>query len=540
MLTIKNDYENQLNTVYENEKYLRLLYGKLFRKIKLHQEGNCKILEIMRYILNKTDNKDKIKEGQIYNEQIGEDYENEYKDYTRQIFDSISKYLISLFKNNDTNFQKHYEKMLIKEEKKERGIGVKKCDKISMEEYILDLFQEKLDKLPIAQNILICSKETSIEEIQSFFYRAILCEYNTLFIVEILESFSNFQHNKMYGYIDKILSIKLENIKKDKGNQKIKNIDKSKSKEYLNSFIVFVYKKLENEFSFLNELRKYTKKIEKKIEKSKEDSIIRNESTIIEKEKGNKIDELNISNISHHSLRSIQDNDITKNIKVISSDVCGLGKTFKIKKMIEKEKLTYYYFALGGMLTKKVIYEKIFDLFKKIKKMKNIKDQKNTINKDEEDEEETKIKEYSEFNNVAIHLDLMETEDTTLINEFLFSLLITKFYTNNEDIIYIPNNIKIYIEIPNSFENYLTKYGILNAFGVENIIFGELTKNKKNDNITNIKMLDLDLEENLRNIFKRMIEKEKNEDIEQFIKQNIGIQDYSYHQVQTFIKLFMI
>ena len=129
-----------------------------------------------------------------------------------------------------------------------------------MEEYILYLFQEKLDKLPIAQNILICSKETSIEEIQSFFYRAILCEYNTLFIVEILESFSNFQHNKMYGYIDKILSIKLENAKKDKGNQKINNIDKSKSKEYLNSFIVFVYKKLENEFSFLNELRKYTKK----------------------------------------------------------------------------------------------------------------------------------------------------------------------------------------------------------------------------------------------------------------------------------------
>jgi len=187
LLTIKNDYENQLNTIYENEKYLRLLYGKLFRKIKLHQEGNCKILEIMRYILNKTDNQDKIQEGQIYNEPIGEDYENEYKDYTKQIFDSISKYFISLFKNNNTNFQKHYENMLIKEKKKEKGIGIKKCEKISMEEYILYLFQEKLDKLPIAQNILICSNETSIEEIQSFFYRAILCEYNTLFIVEILE-----------------------------------------------------------------------------------------------------------------------------------------------------------------------------------------------------------------------------------------------------------------------------------------------------------------------------------------------------------------
>ena len=47
-----------------------------------------------------------------------------------------------------------------------------------------------------------------------------------------------------------------------------------------------------------------------------------------------------------------------------------------------------------------------------------------------------------------------------------------KFYTNNEDIIYIPNNIKIFIEFPNSFENDLTNYRILNAFRAENILLG--------------------------------------------------------------------
>ena len=36
-----------------------------------------------------------------------------------------------------------------------------------------------------------------------------------------------------------------------------------------------------------------------------------------------------------------------------------------------------------------------------------------------------------------------------------------------------------------------------------------------------------------------MIGKETNEDIEEFIKENIGIKEYSYHQVQTFIKLFI-
>ena len=111
--------------------------------------------------------------------------------------------------------------------------------------------------------------------------------------------------------------------------------------------------------------------------------------------------------------------------------MCGLGKSFKIKKMIKEEKLIYYYFALGGMLAKKVIYEKILDLFKKIKEHAiNNEDQKNKKNKDD-DEEDTKIEDYSKFNNVAIHLDLIESEDISLINEFLFSFFITKFYTNN-------------------------------------------------------------------------------------------------------------
>jgi len=216
LFTIKNDYEDQLNKIYQNEKYLRFLYGKLFRKIKMHQEGNCEVLEIIRYILNKTDYKDTIEDAEPYNVKIGEDYETEFKDYTKKIFDNMSKYIISLFKKNNLDYQKHYENMLIKGDKKYNGIYIFKCENISMEQYILFLFHDKLDKLPIAQNILICSNETSIEEMQSFFNRAILCDYNTLFVIEILESFSNFQHNKMYSYIDKLLSYKFENSEKKK------------------------------------------------------------------------------------------------------------------------------------------------------------------------------------------------------------------------------------------------------------------------------------------------------------------------------------
>ena len=557
LFKVKNDYENQLNTIYENEKYLRLLYGKLFRKVKLHQEGNGEISELVRYILNKTSNKDKIQDGDLYNEKLGKDFEDQYNDYMKKIFVHISQYLISLFKKNDSNLQKHFDDMKIIKKDKFKGIAIKKCTKISMEEYILGLFMEKLGKLPIAQNILICSNETSIEEIQSFLYRAILCESNTLFVVEILESFSNFQHNKMYSYIDKLLSIKLEKYKKENKDNKIKDVDQSKSRDYLDSYIVFVYNKLDNENAFKNELEKYTRKNQKneeedkKLEDLRASFYIANKSKDINMDKENNLNNINLSNISNNTIEDnedvstskiiiSQDFDITKNIKVISSDVCGLGKSFKIKKMIKEEHKKYYHFLLGGKLTKNVIYQKISDLFKKIKKEE--KPQKDANKKSEvKANKEQNDEEYSEFNNVVIHLDLIETKETSLVNEFLFSFLITKFYTNNENIIYIPNNIKIYIEVPNSFEDYLTKFGILNAFKIENIILGESKQNETNnaENILNIPMLPLELESDIKIKFKKSIGTDDNKEIEQFIKDNIGIKDYSYHQVDTFIKLYI-
>lgn len=150
LFKVKNDYENQLSIIYENDKYLRLLSPRLFRKVNQHQRGNCEIYEMIRYILNKTnivnkDNEDNIQDSDnLHNETLGEDYEDQYNEYTKIIFDGISKYLIDLFKKNNLNFQKHYENMLIKSEKIIKGISIIKCKKISMEEYILYLFMKKI------------------------------------------------------------------------------------------------------------------------------------------------------------------------------------------------------------------------------------------------------------------------------------------------------------------------------------------------------------------------------------------------------------
>ena len=340
---------------------------------------------------------------------------------------------------------------------------------------------------------------------QSFFYRAILCDFNTLFVIEILESFSNFQYIKMYSYIDKILTYKLENYDKEK-----KHINKSSTREYLNSCIIFVYKNLENEAVLENELMKYG------VQKQDMEEYFYKDN-----KKENMMGDLSISNLSNNLNNDkliIQDKALFENIKVFSSEICDLGKSFKIKKLIKEKNEIYYHFPLGGMMTKKVIYEKLFQLLKKIKKdLKNRKEEElQKIKKEEED---------LGYNNVSIHLDIMESEETSLINEFLFSFLVAKFYTNNGNIIYIPNNIKIYVEIPNSFENYLKKFGILNVFEIKNIALGELP--------------ELELEEYIKQIFNRIIGKSTNKEIEEFIKENIGIKEYSYHQVKTFIKIFI-
>ena len=542
LFNITNEYENQLSEIFESDKYIRFLYGKLLRKVSQHQKGHCKISEIIRYILNKTKvNKGKkiVKDtDEKHSPYIGEDYEKDYPEYMTTIFKSISEYLIDLFTVNELDFQKHYENMIIKEGNK-KGISIIKCkEEKSMEENILSLFAKKLYKLPIAQNILICSRETTIEEMQSFLYRAILCEFNTLFVLEILDTFSNFQQNKMYSYIDKLTTIKMEKYKQKNKDNKSKFLDKSNTSDYLDSYIVFIYKKLSNESAFKNELNNYM--IYDKEDEEEEPPNYNDEE--------NKMGDLDISDISFSIIRSIKNDDIddiddiVNNITVISSDVCGLGKSFRIKKMIEFDGKYYYHFPLGGKLTKNIIYQKILDLFEKIKVNTNVE---NDDNSEDNDDKKEINEEYTEFNNAAIHLDIVETNEIDLINEFLFSFLITKFYTNNENIIYIPSNIKIYIEVPNSTKDYLTKFGILNAFNRENIILGDESQKitSNTSNVKNVPMLPLELEPKIKEKFQRINSKiGEDKEIEKFIRGNfekIGIKNYSYNQIQTFIKLYI-
>ena len=254
LFSAKADYIDQIDSVYKQKKYLRFLFGKLFGKIINHLKGDHDVFDILRFILNKTNNNEEIKDGKAAYSPKVEDYVQQYKISNENSFNNISNYLTSLFKNNGTSLQEHYEAMLMRDKDKYKGFYLFKCEKESMEEFILKINLDKMGQLPIAQNLLICSKETSQEEIQAFFYRAILCDYNTLFIIEINDSFSVFQQNIMYNYIDTLLTYKNEKYKEYENKQ---NVDKTKINEYLNSCLIFVYEQKIKYISFLNEIKRY-------------------------------------------------------------------------------------------------------------------------------------------------------------------------------------------------------------------------------------------------------------------------------------------
>ena len=226
-------------------------------------------------------------------------------------------------------------------------------------------------------------------------------------------------------------------------------------------------------------------------------------------------------------------------IKIYLSDVSGRGKSIKICKDFENwiiQKYQYIYFPIGGDITSD-------DILNRLNELKNKK--------------------------VALHIDLLETNKIDLIRDFLFSFLIIKCYSKEENVFYFGKEIKIKIEIPNSFEDYFSKFSILNFFEIYKmdyhnieplIVTKEITSNiqivanylkiKNNNNIDKRGLFFPNLhytEETLiqfNNV--KTIKKEKDEEDAQVLSQkecerliNLEIRKYNknpnYYQIKTFI-----
>ena len=479
---VKNDILKKLDDFYKISDNMRFFYGRQICYIINHLNGYNESFSFLRYLLN--DNfSESIKQGNKMNVVRTENYIKNYTLITKDSFNNICNYVDSLFNNNNLSLEKHYNKMKIINQDNStllKGLFIYKSgmESETMEKDILQIFLDKIGNLPIAQNILIFNKETSVEEMQAFLYRGILCKYNTIFVFEINDSFNENYQRYLNKIIDKILTY---------SNDIYNKMNKTKYKleetsEYMKSCFIFIYNE-KNESSLNQIINLY---------KPKEFNLVNKDHSI-----SNSFIYDDLNKINYEKRK-----EISRNIHIIKSEICGLGKSFKIREDIEKNnKKQYIHFPIGGNISRNFLFQKLENIFSLIKN------------------------ENYNYKNVAIHLDLYDNNETSILNEFLFSFLITKFYSNNENIIYIPKDLEIYIEVPNCFEDFISKYKILNAFHIENIT------------LTNKPKLCLSLDK--LHHFKNMIETNNIDKIEKYINNFFKIEDHSYHQLNIFINLFI-
>ena len=372
---ILKEIKIEQNEGYKDKPIVRYIYGRQFNLIYNLNNKYNNISPLLKYITNDlcinkvTDFKIEEK-GKIVKDNI----------------ENWNNYLNEVLRINNLTLEKIYENTIIKKNnlnKKYQGIYVYTCEKL--EKDLFQIYKYLTNNNPIAQNILLCNKETINEQITSFLYRAIKCEYNSCFIIGGIE---------LLEFEQKLYLIDLLNFFFEKEDNKI------------NSCLIFLFTNKSSDIYKNLQMKKYKNVLD------------------INTKEFNKLNyELN-------------------DIEIVKSDKSGVGKSTQIKEEIKKMGKKWVYFPFGGVLKREEILERLKGL--------------------EID------------NNCVLHLDLYNTDQITLMMEFLFSILITRFFGQNEDIFFLTKNIQIKVEIPNDFIDFFEKFPILGLFKIKEMKISHL------------------------------------------------------------------
>ena len=361
---------------YKMKPLIRYLYGRQFNLLYSISDPNKinQIEPLLKYITNdcykeSVDNFKIKKDGDLIHNNI-QDWEN---------------YLEQILNKNKLTLDIIYQPTLIiqKNLNFKNGVFTYVCEK--PEKNLFQIYKFLTGNNPIAQNILLCNKMTSNEEITAFLYRAILCDYNSCFIVAGLELLETEKKTTILDILNNFFQ---------RGNEKI------------NSCLIFLYMSKNSDIYKSLEMKRYRQILE-------------------------------VSEKQYNSQKYEE-----KDIEIIKSDKSGVGKSTQIQLEIEKSKKRRLYFPFGGDFSQ----EEIISRLKKLK----IDDK------------------------CVLHLDLYDSDKTNLMMEVLFSILITRFYGQNEDIFFLPKNIPVKVEIPNTFINFFEKFQILNLFNIKEIKIANL------------------------------------------------------------------
>ena len=446
-----------LFTFLTTDPELRFFYGRQLYLLNQHlkEKETDKVKDLISCQTNgliKEFNKD----FNFYRDDSGNN--NEEKIYLIML-NNIKKYIKEQIQYNKKEIKNIYLKNSIKESNDENNKFLSGFFfyPTNIEEYdILNIFNVLTKSNPMNSNLLFCNKNTPDQEIFTFVIKAIYCEIASLFLIFIPKYINNSQ---------KIFLLKLLKINAEKISQMMK------------SCLIIMFNFSDSEFH----------------------------SSI-----------MSIKNIELMKLKSELKMEELKldNYHIVSSNVCGLGKSTYIRS--KKENKEMIYFPIGGELTNEDLNERIKTL---------IGERTNNRQK-----------------NYILHIDFTQTNNTEIVKDFLFKLLILKKIEIEDNVIYISPNIEIYIEISNDFYSYANSYKILN-FDPKPIILNSIgpfifeNDDKKFKIVAT--MLHFYKNNRISNEtpnFEKDCLKNAN-DMKKLILEYLDIKNPNYYQIKTFIRI---
>ena len=303
---INYNFKKKLKEAYKNYPKFRLFYGTQFLELyikakeenKEEPEGNIKKNDISSIFNSVT-----------MNNFINPDVDFIY-DPNLDEFENINLYLNELFlKYKITNRELYSKNKVLPELKLKPGLyrKIKVGDNNDLIDYILNIYQNMTENIPILNTLLLCNEETSIDKIESFLYRALLCEEPILFIISNMECLD--------------LSIIQELI------DNLKSIYEYKNKN-INSYVLFFYEK-------------------------KDSGLVRDLEKIIP--------EKNI--LSNYYLKKPENvNKDLQKVDIYSSIYSGYGKTTEIKYKVKSKKGIYKYLPIGGSFSRDYVISNFTNL----------------------------------------------------------------------------------------------------------------------------------------------------------------------------------
>ena len=276
---------------YRNNDIIRFIYGRLFRILN---DKIFKGIGNIDYLLKEISN------NKFKKELTGFKYvQNENK--FEELFNNISNYLLQTLELNQTSIEAILSKNIIKSEFKNKGIYRTPCPIGDFEKIVLQIYNHFTGNLPLPNTILLCNEDTTTEEIFSFLYRTILCQFHVLFTLVNIDSLELTKRHE---------AIKLLNNLNNKYQNK-------------NSMLIIIYQK--------------------------DTDVLRTIENIIP--------DKNI--IKQDSLKDLSDFRLDK-IEIITANKSGLGKSTEIKNKIKNKYFkNYFYFPISGVFTRSEMVKRL-------------------------------------------------------------------------------------------------------------------------------------------------------------------------------------